>query len=188
MGGLRPAAALSAAFACTAVLAASGTVRDDRGRALAGAQACLVIDHVEVLCVTTVDNGYYRLPGGDAKGATVRITAAGFLPLEVAPVDQTAAIVLRRGAAFAARLVDFASGSPISEGQVWILEPTGRRVGPFPVNRAGVEVSPFPPGRYRLQAEVPGWITEVVEVDFVAGEKRAIEVRMKREAGGAGGR
>lgn len=167
----------------TTVLAASGTVRDDRGRTLAGAQACLVVDHVDVLCVTTIEDGYYRLPGGEAKGATVRVSANGFLPVEVAAVDQTAAIVLQRAAAFRARLVDATDGTPLSEGHVWIVESTGRRIGPLPVNRAGVEISTFLPGRYRFQGEAPGRIPAVVEVDLVAGQARDIELRLRAKGG-----
>jgi hypothetical protein len=170
---------LLALLAAPAARAASGRVAGPDGKPVVRARACLMVAGTEGLCTETDASGWYRLPDSEVPG--VRIRAAGFLPRTVAAVDQEAVIVLERSAAVLVKLVDEATGEPVGEGKVTFTNPSGRKVGPFPANRAGVRVSTMVPGRFVPVAAAPGYAeASGAEVDLVAGEETEIVLRLRR--------
>ena len=137
------------------VMAASGQVVDPTGKSIEGARACLMVAGREGLCTETDEVGYYLLP--DNRALKLRISADGFLPLTLAAVDQSRAIVLDRAASLRLRLLDSASGETIPDGKFTVAYKTGRQVGPLPTNAAGLLIRTLHPGEVVVRAEAEGY-------------------------------
>jgi hypothetical protein len=159
-------------------LAVSGRIVDEAGEPVPGARACLRSGHQDAVCTQADETGYYRLE--DALLTTVRITAPGYLPEEVAAVDQEAPVVLRRSATLFVRVVDPA-GEPLAGGTIRIVLVSGRQIDGLPFNRAGVRVADLAPGTLTVRASLAGW--EEVDpptVEVVAGQQTDVVVRLRR--------
>jgi hypothetical protein len=158
-------------------LAISGTVVDGESHPLAGAHVCYLSADVDLLCVETDEAGYYDLP--DSKLDRIRLRAPGFLSRVVAATDHDTAIVLERAATLLVRMVDAATGEPLSGGEVFVTASTGRRLGPFPVNAAGVRVRSLEPGSVRVTAASEGYEQHgEVAAKLVGGEESTVSVKM----------
>jgi hypothetical protein len=182
-GDRRPAArALIAAAACLAAapaLAIDGTVQDAAGHPLADARVCYVDgDRIE-RCVETDPQGRFEMP--DMHLDELWIAADGFLPSTVSTAELDRPIVLDPSPSLLVRLVDARSGEPIDRGQVYVVYPTGREVGPFPVNRAGVRVTRVvAPGKARVRVEAPGYASgRPREIELVGGEETEVELKLE---------
>ena len=161
--------------------ATSGRVADPEGKPLPGARACIQVQGGEGICADTDAEGWYRLP--ETSLPKVRITAAGYLPKNVAAVDQEGVIVLERAAALRARLVDADTGQAIPKGQLTLASPSGRKRGPFPVNGAGLKVATLSPGPVIPRGSAPGYRDAVgQEVQLRAGTETEIVLRLSRAA------
>jgi hypothetical protein len=117
------------------------------------------------------------------------ITADGFLPVKTPKADAVdAPVVLDASPSLLVRLVAAASGEPIGEGKVWVVYPTGREIGPFPVNRAGVRVQRvLAPGKARLRVEAPGYASgRPREIELVGGEETSVELELDAAPSAAG--
>jgi hypothetical protein len=164
--------------------AASGRVAGPDGKPLAGARACIQVQGGQGMCSDTDADGWYRLP--ETSLPRVRITAPGYLPKNVAAVDQEGIIVLERAAALRARLLDAESGEPIAGGELTLASPSGRKRGPFPVNGAGLKVATLAPGRVVPRASAPGYRDAVGhEVELRAGTETEIVLRLTRATSGS---
>ena len=186
MGRLSLPALVLAALAVpgAGVLAASGRVAGPDGKPLAGARACIQVQGGQGICSDTDAAGWYRLP--ETTLPKVRITALGYLPRNVAAVDQEGIIVLERAAALRARLLDAASGEPIAKGELMLASPSGRKRGPFPVNGAGLKVETLAPGRVVPTGSAPGYRDAVgEEVELRAGTETEIVLRLTRVTSGS---
>ena len=73
-------------------LAISGQVHNEAGKPLENAKACLLLIGIELLCDATGPQGFYRLP--ESQVDKVRITAPGYLPIEVAAADLEKPVVM----------------------------------------------------------------------------------------------
>jgi hypothetical protein len=165
-------------LAVAAPAALTGRVVTQAGRPIAGARACLVIAGVEELCSDTGTDGAYMLPAS-ASASGVRITARGYLPLKVAAAPQAAPIVLDPAAALVVRLRSAVDDQPVPAGRAFLVYTSGRRMGPFPVNRTGLLLQTIPPGEVRVVGEAEGLAETTSEtVDLVAGATREVVLRL----------
>jgi hypothetical protein len=170
-------ALLTCAIAAFPASAITGTVVDAGKNAVKGARVCYLSADVELLCVETDEVGFYELP--DSGLDRIRLTAAGFLPRVLAAVDHASPIVLERSATLLVRLRDVATGEQIRSGEVFVITPSGRRLGPFPSNLAGVRVRGLEPGSVRIDARAEGYEQrDVRPVDLVEGEEAEVTVEM----------
>ncbi len=150
--------ALTAAAVSLPVLAAgiSGTVVDKQGKPIRGARVCYAKAGESGLCSETDADGYFALPSSRLAGLTVK--AKGYMVRTVSAANQLSAITLEPAGSLLVRLRD-GDGEPL-EGELFLIEPSGRRNGPFPANRNGVHIKTLPPGYYRLIARVEGFAQE----------------------------
>lgn len=180
--GIPSAVGLSAALLAAGPAAAdiTGQVVDPDGQPLKGGRACILLVGAEGLCTDTDDAGYYALP--DTRASKVRITAPGFLPRDVAALDQPIAIVLDRAASLRVRLADLATGEPAGPGEVVVSYATGRQIGPFPIKRGDLTVKTLAPGRVLVRAEVEGYESGPGElIELPAGRMTEVVVRLSPE-------
>lgn len=163
-----------------------GTVRDSDGQPIQGARVCYMEGRYEDGCVETDDEGAFEL--APSKLTRVRVLVRDFLPQTFDVAAVPAPIVMKRAPSLLVRLIDASSGKPISQGQVFVIYPSGARKGPFPTNKAGVRIQRvLEPGAVRLTAEAEGFVTSepmpltleagheseaVVELDPVPGRER----------------
>lgn len=156
---------------------ATGRVVDALGHPIVGATACLVIAGAPGLCDETAADGSYALPAGDVPG--VRIVARGYMPRTVGAVAQESPIVLERAASVRVRIVNRADGSAVGEGEVDLVYSTGRTLGPFPINLAGVSLPTVPAGDARVVARCAGFDKSSSDTtSLVAGKESIVEIRV----------
>jgi hypothetical protein len=162
--------------------ATSGHVVDPDGKPVAGAKACLLYSGAEGFCTLTDDAGYFDLP--DTTVPWARVSAAGFLPRQVAAVEHEAPIALDRAAVLLVRLVDGATGAAIPAGHVYLIDSSGQKKGPLPANAAGVRVSSLEPGEVVVQGAAPGHSDRKSgTIRLQAGEEK--EIVLKLDASGS---
>jgi hypothetical protein len=156
-GGILMAAATCAAVTGSSALAASGTVKDTEGRAIADASVChfQTETNVEIYCVGSDARGHFEIV--DSNVNQLRVSAEGYFP-EMVPASGHHAIVLERSPTLLVHLVDASSREPLEKGEVFVIYPSARKKGPFPVNRAGVRIARvLPAGEVRLIAHAEGY-------------------------------
>ena len=159
---------------------ASAQVVDPDGKPIEGATACLVTAGVQQLCGSTNSDGTYVLPGSEV--TSVRILARGFLPRTVAAVRQEGPVVLERAASLRVRLIDKSSGKGAVKGKVFLVYSTGRRLGPFPTNAAGVSLKTLPPGNIHPVGQAEGYREATgPSLALVAGQEQEVVVEIERE-------
>jgi hypothetical protein len=163
--------------------AISGRVHDPEGRPIEGANACLLLGPESIgLCVHTDAEGFYSLPGDGIPA--VRISAKGYLPVDVGAVDHEDPIRLERAASFEVRVVDASDQSPVPGAKLWIVLPNGQRKGPIALSpSAWLQMNSFRPGTYRIQVEASGYVQEASpELRLRAGESEEAIVPMRRKS------
>lgn len=169
---------VAAAMVAAGALALSGTVVDALGAPIEGAETCLIVRGEPAYCTPTDVNGFWRLP--DSAAESIRITRTGFLAATIAPVPQPAPVPLERAAGLRVRVVD-PTGKPVGPGTLTLVYASGRKIGPFPFNRAGFVNPTLPAGAVRLTAEAEGWsLPAPVAVTLEAGREREVVVTMTR--------
>lgn len=172
-----PALLVSLGLLGSPALGATGHVVDPDGKPVPGARACLMVAGSEGLCSVTDASGYYGLP--DSSVPWVRIVAKGFLPKQVSAVDQESPIALERAATLRVRVADAATGAALAKGQVFILYPSGKKIGPLPINAMGVQISSLEPGEIVVQASSPGHSEGRSEtVRLHGGEEREVVIKL----------
>jgi hypothetical protein len=172
------AALLPLALALPAVHASSGVVIDPKGQPVADVQVCYVGGDVDLMCVTTVEDGRWAMPSG--KLDRVRLSHPGYLPLEIAGGAQSEPVMLAPAAILSVRLEDTA-GSPITEGEVEVLLTSGKRYGPFPIrSEEGTIVNSLDPGPVVILARSKGFIeARAAENELPPGQKTSVVVRLE---------
>jgi hypothetical protein len=163
-----------------AALAAKGTVVDEQQRPLVDARVCYFVDRIELLCTLTDDQGHFELPV--SANDTIRAHAEGYNPKIFSAVVQHGPVVLQRAPSLTVRLVDPA-GEPLA-GEVRISYPSGKEVGPFPINRSGLHIRRgLPPGEIRLRAVAEGFReSEPLAASLEAGEEAVVRIELRAEA------
>jgi hypothetical protein len=149
--------AVGVALAAGPALGLTGSVVDDRGQPVPFARACWVRQGVELICVEADARGVFDLPGSELQ--EIRLSADDLFPRTL-PAAEVARgpIALERSPVLTVRLVRAGTGEPIAGGEVVVVYPTGKEVGPFPVNANGVRVRRvLPPGDVRVIARAPGF-------------------------------
>jgi hypothetical protein len=179
-------AALAFAASLPAAASVEGTVVDEDNEPIKGARVCYLEEGAELLCVETDKQGRYALL--DSRLDTVRAHAPRYLPVTFSAVDQQAPVVLRRAPALLVRLVDGASGEPIAKGEVFVTFSSGKEMGPFPANAAGVRIRRLiTAGEVRVLGKAEGYRDAKPQaVTLVAGEES--EVVLELEADGPSGK
>lgn len=171
-----------AALAACAVVAAgglTGRVVDPDGKPVAGAGVCVVVGGAPGLCGESGPDGYYALPGDSA--AAVRIVAKGYLPRTVAAGHGPAPIALERAASLRIRVVDAATGTSPAGGEADLVYSTGRRLGPFPFNEAGLSLPTLPAGDATVVVRCPGYAEgKSAVVPLVGGRRSETRVSIAR--------
>lgn len=181
VGRLAALAFAAAALPGPPAAAWTGTVVDEQGRPIEGADACLMEPDRTLWCSKTAADGRFRLP--DSEVAGIRVAKDGYLPADLAATNHEEPIVLALAASFRARLLDAETGEPIADGRLVLSYPTGFRRGPFPVSRGGLWVKSVEPGLVVPRGEAEGYESARGQpVDLVAGQPAAIELRLKRAA------
>lgn len=156
--------------------AGSGQVVNPTGEPIEGAEACLLLDGRELLCVETDRRGFFVLP--QSKIPEMEIRAEGFLPRKLAAVDQDGPIRLAPAASLRVRLRDGTTREPIPEGRVWIVFSTGGQKGPFPHRSGGLVVRTLAPGEVVVRGEADGYEPGERDATLRGGGRTEIEVAL----------
>ena len=159
--------------------AVTGTVIDDRAQPVVGAAVCYIHGDAEQLCAETDGEGFFKLP--DSRVDRLRVRMAGFIPQQLPAVTPQRPIELKPAATLMLRLVG-AGGTALPKGEAWLIDPTGKRIGPFPVNRAGLVIGTLAPGKYRINATAEGYrMDKATAVELIAREKRQVDLVLQRD-------
>ena len=161
-------------------LAVSGQVQDEQGKYVEDVRVCHVLppNFRELMCVGTREDGFFELP--DSKpDVLVRIGAPGYFA-ETIPSKGHATVVLRKSPTLVVKLVDRETSEPIDSGQVFVIYPSAKKKGPFPVNAAGVRISRLlEEGEIRILARADGYMFDGEEaVTLEPGEVRTVIVKL----------
>jgi len=162
---------------CTVILAVEGTVLDENQKPIEGARVCYFVDKVELFCSLSDANGRYELPSSEVD--TIRAHAKGYNPKIFSAAAQHRPVTLQRAPALRVRLVD-RTGKPLPKGELLISYPSGKELGPFPVNRAGLQIRRgLNPGEIRVIGMADGFRrSDPVAVTLEAGEEAVVTIEM----------
>jgi len=156
-------------------------VHDAEGRAVGSARVCYVDDETVQRCAITDDAGRFEMPSMELD--TLEVAADGFLVRDASAEEFDRPIVLQPAPTLYVRLVDARTGEPIESADVFVAFPSGREMGPFPANRAGVRVKRvIEPGKVRLRVEAAGYAPgRPREVELIGGKETEVELRLEPE-------
>lgn len=157
--------------------AITGTVVDADDEPIVGAHVCYLTAGAELLCLQTNSSGFYDLP--NSRQDRIRIRKKGYLPKTLAAVDHEQPIVLELAATLLVVLQDAETGERVPEGEIVVVESSGRKRGPFPSRSAGVRVRSLPPGPISLVSRAKGYDDNVFRLLVLkAGEETGITVEL----------
>ena len=167
-------------FCAAAVTASTGIVIDPKGEPLADIRVCYRAGNVEQLCVFTDESGAWELPPSSVD--QVRLSHKLYIPQTIDGAPQAEPIIMHPGASLVVKLED-ASGKPLTEGEVDVLVPSGKRFGPFPIQSAvGTRVNSLDPGPVVILGRSKGFAeTRAEESDLPAGKETVVVLRLARE-------
>jgi hypothetical protein len=161
--------------------ALSGKVVTETQQPFPGATVCYMIPGGRGICVETDDAGDFTLP--DSITDEIMVTAEGHIPITLQTITVREPIVLKQAASLRVRLVSADTGDTgdtndaLDHGELFLIFPSGKRQGPFPVGSAGVIINRLAPGRYRLLGSVDGFVQHVaVSADLLGGEQTESEI------------
>jgi hypothetical protein len=174
------------ALSSAAAFAIEGTVVDRGGKPVPSAQVCYMAGNQVRRCAPTGDDGRFEMP--DTPLDTLRVAAEGYRVTTVSVADVGSPIVLLSAPSLLVRLVDAATGEPIEKAEVFVVYPSGREIGPFPVNRAGVRIRRvIQPGKARVRVVAAGYDSgRPHEIELVEGEETEVELRLEPDRSSAG--
>ena len=159
-----------------ALAEATGRIVGPDGAAIRGAEVCEFVEGSPERCVTSDSAGYYRI--AKPAPATLRVRASGYVHKTVDAAPLAAPVQLERAAVLEVTVIDAATKKPVSDGQVMLDSPSGRRIGEFvPFNARGVRISTLAPGDLFVRVMAQGYEPSgPVPVTLVSGEKKALTV------------
>lgn len=157
-------------------LALNGKVVDLDGPGVPGVRVCYLSGDERTDCVVTDEVGGFELADRDID--RIDFYHPGYMPLVLAAVPLDEPVPLEPAAALMVHIVDpFEDG--LSGGELFLVDPSGRQIGPFPFNSGGVRIRPIPPGEYRARVDLPGWkLTGAGIVDAAPREQSLVTLRM----------
>lgn len=169
----------SAILVCGVASAVTGVVKKADGDPANGAQVCFRQHGVDQICATTDEAGWFQLP--DNEKIPIRILADGHYA-ETRPAVGHQEIVLRASPTLVVRLVDGATGDPIDGGELQVVYSAEKKVGPFPVNAAGVVIQRvLKPGEVRLIGTSEGYRSnESAGVKLENGKKTKVDLELEK--------
>ena len=174
-------------WAPSARAAATGQVLDKAGAPVVGAEACIFhpTTGAVIECVKTDTAGYYRLEKPTKTKLLIR--AKGFVPAQVAAIEQSAPVVLAPAAILLVKVIDASNGHPIPSGRVILNYASGKRVGDsVPFNKDGVLITTLEPGDILARCEAIGFEPGGPEpVALEGGVKKTVTIAMRRSPSGA---
>jgi hypothetical protein len=150
---------------------------DGDNNPIVGARVCYLAGGVEILCLQTDSKGFYDLP--TSKQDRIRIRKQGYIPKTLAAVDHEQPIVLDPAAILLVVMEDAETGERIPEGEIVVVESSGRKRGPFPSRTAGVRVRSLPPGPVSLVSRAKGYEEKIFRLLVLeAGRETSITVEL----------
>ncbi|HKQ62150.1 MAG TPA: carboxypeptidase-like regulatory domain-containing protein [Candidatus Polarisedimenticolaceae bacterium] len=173
------ALALGAGCAAVGEPGKPDTVLDAQGQPLAGARVCYAEGPLEVLCVESDAAGHYELPAED-RVSSIRASKSGYLTQTIPSSERVRPIVMRAAAALWVRLKNAATGEPIPRGELDLAFASGKKNGPFPVNRNGVRIGSLPAENVALTARAEGFAAAAPRtLQLAAGEETTVELELQ---------
>ena len=159
---------------------AVGHVKGAGDKPLAGASVCATVEGKETRCVTTDENGYFKME--DPGHPYLFVSAKGYKSQMILAAPQDTAIVLVQSAGLIVKVVDENTGEPILKGTVALNLPSGLKVGnEVPFNKAGVKMSNLAPGEMMVRVQADHYAPSgPVPVTLVGGEQKELVVRIKK--------
>ncbi len=169
-------AGLGAFLLAGSVFAATGTVVDENGKPVIGAKVCYQLGQTQGFCGLTDARGVFDIPQSTMHG--LRITADGYLPVRTKVIDDKP-IVLELAGTLQIRLENVDNGEYLG-GEVHLLKPSGKRIGPFPINPGGpLIIRSLAPGNYGITGKSEGFAqTRARSVDLEGGLVTVVEIPM----------
>jgi hypothetical protein len=160
--------------------AATGQVVGPDGAPIPGANICEYLEGSPEHCVTTDQQGVYRMD--NPLRATLLVRAKGFISKTIDAAPLAGPVELQRAATLLVVVVDKDTGLPLSKGRVMINSPSGKRIGDFvPFNSSGVRISTLDPGAIFVRVESDGYQPSgPVPVELVAGAERSARVPLTK--------
>ena len=130
------------------------------------------------MCVGTREDGFFELPDSK-RDIVIRIAAPGYFA-ETVPATGHASVTLRKAPTLIVKLVDRETSEPIESGDVFVIYPSAKKKGPFPVNAAGVKISRIlEQGQIRILARADGYMFDgEEEITLEPGEERVVIVKL----------
>jgi hypothetical protein len=111
---------------------------------------------------------------------TLRAHAEGYNPKTFSSAAQQGPVTLTPAPILMVRLIDAASGEGIAQGEVFISYASGKELGPFPTNKAGLRIRRgLQVGEIRVVGKAAGFLTsDPVAVILKAGEPSNISIQL----------
>ena len=166
----------------TSAWAVTGYIRNAEGETLEGITICYhqASINLDQMCVTSNVDGSFEVP--DSSALTLRVKATGYYA-QILPAAGHHEIVLERSPTLTVRLVDAATGEPIESGEVFIVYPSARQKGPFPVNRAGVRIARILElGEVQLLATAEGYTLDKPQrVELERGKQTEVTLKLTKK-------
>ena len=162
----------------TAALAGDGFVVNEKQEPIEGARVCYFVGNIELICSLTDEKGRYELPVSPTD--TIRAHAEGYNPRIFSSAAEQGPITLQRAPVLNVRLVDRASGDRLEKAEVMINYPSGKQLGPFPANKAGLRIRRgLPVGEIRVIGKADGFLnSDPVAVTLEAGEQTDVTIEL----------
>jgi len=162
----------------TAALAGDGFVVNEKQEPIEGARVCYFVDNIELICSLTDEKGRYELPV--SRTDTIRAHAEGYNPRTFSAAAEQGAVILKRAPVLNVRLVDRASGDRLEKAEVMINYPSGKELGPFPANKAGLRIRRgLLAGEIRVIGKADGFLnSDPVAVILKAGEQTDVTLKL----------
>jgi len=167
---------LSSLFAATQ--AGEGILVNEKQEPIEGARVCYFVGNIELICSLTDEKGRYELPVSQTD--TIRAHAEGYNPRIFSSAAEQGPVTLQRAPVLNVRLVDRASGERLEKAEVIISYPSGKELGPFPANKAGLRIRRgLPVGEIRVVGKADGFLdSDPVAVTLKAGEPSDVTIQL----------
>ena len=162
----------------TATQAAEGILVNEKQEPIEGARVCYFVGNIELICSLTDEKGRYELPVSQTD--TIRAHAEGYNPRIFSSAAEQGPVTLQRASVLNVRLVDRASGERLEKAEVMISYPSGKELGPFPANKAGLRIRRgLPVGEIRVVGKADGFLdSDPVAVTLKAGEPSDVTIQL----------
>jgi hypothetical protein len=162
----------------TATQAGDGILVNEKQEPIEGARVCYFVGNIELICSLTDEKGRYELPVSQTD--TIRAHAEGYNPRIFSSAAEQGLVTLQRAPVLHVRLIDRASGERLEKAEVMVSYPSGKELGPFPANKAGLRIRRgLPVGEIRVVGKADGFLdSDPVAVTLKAGEPSDVTIQL----------